>query len=706
MDPVDRAVPKIPSNQKDCWACRVRIHIPLVGEPPAPAPIFKCGWCGAMQETCPPPRKQAKVGCFKAVMKMLVMMNWMVVLLVGLLILSIVLPGATIVLPFTCPNPVAFALGHMVTFVLTFNVFFNFFAAMFHSPGSVREIYGFPDMHAKEFSPVAQDTFSDFTRCVACDFYKPPWVRHCYVCKKCIVDMDHHCPFIHNCVGRSNARNFILFLVWTVMSVIYCMLQSAWMLYLKGDELKEHLACTWSQIPMWYEIPLFGISFTLTTPWDILIPGWILWMSTGLLAMVGGLLHYQLRFGISPTIHSEMMREADKHHVPVSGDFSSGTNPAVPPPECCITQPRSLKAMWTATKVHIVFGDFVPSLLDSQQIAVMSNGDLVAMASMANTTKPIPNANNPSVLRKHATKVVGNIVNSRGLKLHTVSYVPEKRMQAKLVWHHGLGEHSGRYEKMFNRMAARGIAVHSYDGHGHGMSEPHVEDQRSLILDIEHMVDDLNLFLNSVDEEGLAPEEDKDAGPPETPCFLGGHSMGGLVTCLTAVDQQDRFAGVIMSSAAIDCEWTPLLKIQEPILSPIASLIPSLRIIDAVRAEDMSQDKMVVLESVMDPLCDAGGGLRVSTAKQMLTGFKKLRTQYKKLRLPIYAQHGTMDRCTRLEAVKDLIAACSSDDAFLHEVQGGFHELLHGPEWIECTDRFIDWMLVKAEESTYPTDST
>ena len=41
------------------------------------------------------------------------------------------------------------------------------------------------------------------------------------VCQTCVVAMDHHCPFLSNCVGADNHRNFLLFLFWTIVSCFY-----------------------------------------------------------------------------------------------------------------------------------------------------------------------------------------------------------------------------------------------------------------------------------------------------------------------------------------------------------------------------------------------------------------------------------------------------------------------------------------------------
>lgn len=54
--------------------------------------------------------------------------------------------------------------------------------------------------------------------------------------------------------------------------------------------------------------------------------------------------------------------------------------------------------------------------------------------------------------------------------------------------------------------------------------------------------------------------EVKELYPKGIPLFLGGQSMGGLITLLEALRVQKSLSGVVLTSAAVNVEWTPALK--------------------------------------------------------------------------------------------------------------------------------------------------
>ncbi|XP_003970490.1 palmitoyltransferase ZDHHC15B [Takifugu rubripes] len=55
--------------------------------------------------------------------------------------------------------------------------------------------------------------------CDRCQVLKPDRCHHCSVCETCVLKMDHHCPWVNNCVGFSNYKFFLLFLSY---SILYC----------------------------------------------------------------------------------------------------------------------------------------------------------------------------------------------------------------------------------------------------------------------------------------------------------------------------------------------------------------------------------------------------------------------------------------------------------------------------------------------------
>ncbi|KAI6203723.1 Palmitoyltransferase [Aphelenchoides besseyi] len=61
----------------------------------------------------------------------------------------------------------------------------------------------------------------DWTICSRCESYRPPRAHHCRICKRCIRKMDHHCPWVNNCVGEFNQKYFLQFVFYVGILALY-----------------------------------------------------------------------------------------------------------------------------------------------------------------------------------------------------------------------------------------------------------------------------------------------------------------------------------------------------------------------------------------------------------------------------------------------------------------------------------------------------
>ncbi|XP_075919509.1 palmitoyltransferase ZDHHC20-B-like [Petromyzon marinus] len=69
--------------------------------------------------------------------------------------------------------------------------------------------------------PLATCTESGAIRyCERCQLVKPDRCHHCSVCDSCVLKMDHHCPWVNNCVGYSNYKFFLLFLLYAALHCV------------------------------------------------------------------------------------------------------------------------------------------------------------------------------------------------------------------------------------------------------------------------------------------------------------------------------------------------------------------------------------------------------------------------------------------------------------------------------------------------------
>ncbi|OWF42903.1 probable palmitoyltransferase ZDHHC16 [Mizuhopecten yessoensis] len=78
--------------------------------------------------------------------------------------------------------------------------------------------------------------------CRKCFSKKPARTHHCKTCGKCVLKMDHHCPWLNTCVGFYNQRYFFLFCFFTYGGALLVTVSTndLFVENFYGDTLKEY----------------------------------------------------------------------------------------------------------------------------------------------------------------------------------------------------------------------------------------------------------------------------------------------------------------------------------------------------------------------------------------------------------------------------------------------------------------------------------
>jgi alpha-beta hydrolase superfamily lysophospholipase len=147
---------------------------------------------------------------------------------------------------------------------------------------------------------------------------------------------------------------------------------------------------------------------------------------------------------------------------------------------------------------------------------------------------------------------------------------------------HGLGEHSGRYQRLAAWFNQRGYAVRGYDQRGHGRTP----GRRGGLRHADDLLEDLATVY-----------QDYAASQSHAPLLLG-HSMGGLVAARTVLDGRLTPPALVLSSPALRSWESPRMIALARLLSHIT---PNLPLRNGLDAGKLSHEASVVADYRRDP---------------------------------------------------------------------------------------------------------
>jgi len=250
----------------------------------------------------------------------------------------------------------------------------------------------------------------------------------------------------------------------------------------------------------------------------------------------------------------------------------------------------------------------------------------------------------------------GNI-SSGGLRLFYRAWRPDQTPRGVVAIVPGFNSHSGYYAWVADRLVAAGLAVYAIDLRGRGESE----GERFYVQQFEDYVNDVHEFVTSAR-----------AHEPGLPIYLLGHSAGGVVSCLYAIEHQHELAGLICESFAFKI---PAPDFALAVFKGLAHIAPHAHILH-LKNEDFSRDPAIVAAMNADTLI-GNEKQPTDTLAAMVRADELLEKSFASMTLPVLILHGTDDKATKPSGSQQFFDTVGSIDKTLKLYEGGYHDLLN-----------------------------
>ena len=244
-----------------------------------------------------------------------------------------------------------------------------------------------------------------------------------------------------------------------------------------------------------------------------------------------------------------------------------------------------------------------------------------------------------------------------GLKIFLRSWRPGGKPRALLVICHGVNSHGGQYLWAAEQFVKSGYAVYALDLRGRGKSE----GERFYVENVAEYVSDVAGVVRIA--------KSRDAG---VPVFLLGHSAGGVVSSVYALENQAELAGFICESFAFQVPAPGFALAAIKGLSHLAPRLPVLKL----KNEDFSRDPKAVEALNNDPLT-AHEVQPAITVAALVRADERLREEFPLITLPILIMHGTEDKATICHGSEFFHKTVGSKDKTLKLYEGHYHDLLN-----------------------------
>ena len=265
------------------------------------------------------------------------------------------------------------------------------------------------------------------------------------------------------------------------------------------------------------------------------------------------------------------------------------------------------------------------------------------------------------------------------LRLHYRAWEATNPRSVLLVVH-GLAEHAGRYARFGQDMAAAGYSTYALDLRGHGDSD----GRRGHVRRFDHLLQDVDRFRREV--QGLVPVD--------TPAFLVGHSLGGLVALRYLEEYSPDIRGAVLSAPWL-ATALPIPFWKVGLAQILTRIAPSLPMRANVPPDKLSHDALIVDAYRSDPLVHDRITPRMFTEISSAMGLVFQRAD--RITVPLLFLLPGGDSITDTERTRALARSIQQTDVTVRLFPDTYHELFNEVDRSLVLSELRAWLAARLE---------
>jgi alpha-beta hydrolase superfamily lysophospholipase len=262
-----------------------------------------------------------------------------------------------------------------------------------------------------------------------------------------------------------------------------------------------------------------------------------------------------------------------------------------------------------------------------------------------------------------------------GTPLNVRRWEPAAEPWARVLLLHGIGEHSGRYQRTGKLLSDAGLEVEAFDLRGHGLSG----GRRVYVRAWDDFLDDVEIRLRALRRQG-------------GPVVLFGHSMGALIALTYSCSARPAPDLLVLSAPPLAATVPGWQRALAPILGRVA---PTVVLSNPISGDQLARDPAVGVAYFDDPLVQPRSTARLGA--QLFAAMKRGRSELARLNVPTLVIHGGADTLVPTAVSEPLAGIPGVERRVLPDLR---HETLNEPEGPEIVAQIVVWLRAHVAESS------